>query len=119
MADRALESNEPLVSSSWPNLTKVPEHLDDILARYRLLVAAVDAEKNRAADGTYPRDGSKLALGADPFAAGPLKYKASDDARGYKVWSVWHDGTDEGGTPPAAGAKGDDAEKGDLVLERK
>jgi hypothetical protein len=116
---RAQDFSRPFVATAWPNVARVPDLVDDNLARYRLVLAAITVEKKRAADGSYAPDQSGFAFPQDPYGTGELRYKASPSGNGYKLWSVWRDGKDDGGTPPAPGASGADAEKGDLVLGRK
>ena len=68
------------------------------MARFRILRAAIQIEKMWAKQGRYPGDSAAIDLPIDPFAhPAELHYASLADGRGYKLWSVGLNGTDDGG----------------------
>lgn len=84
---------------------------DEARALLRLTRLAVRVEGARDASGRYPPDVSGLEVPVDPYGwPARLLYAPSPDRRGYKVWSVGPNGTDDGGS---------DEKLADVVLERR
>ena len=69
----------------------------------RAAALAMALNRYRAANGRWPADLNELvpafiaAVPGDPFARGPLRYRA-DNAGGWVIYSVGPDGADDGGT---------------------
>ena len=110
VVESARQVRHPLVRAEvwlWP---RVRVSHDDLLARFRLVVAAAKLEEMRAEAGSYPRDGSVLKLPIDPFAwPRTIQYEALSRGQGYRLWSVGPDLVDDHGTA---------RDRKDLVLER-
>jgi hypothetical protein len=84
---------------------------DEARALLRLTRFAARIEQARDAVGRYPTDISGLEVPVDPFGwPTKLRYAASSDRRGYKVWSVGPNLEDDGGR---------EQELADVVLERR
>jgi hypothetical protein len=100
----------PILNMTVPSLTRSRVAGLDLTARYRLVRLALAVEQAAVA-GRYPADGGGIDLPVDPHAAPALlRYQATADGRGYKLWSVGSDGKDDGGK-----AEG----QADLVVERR
>ncbi len=107
---RARRSRNFLVHMGLPSLASARAAQDRETARLRMLRAAIRLEKLRREQGRYPEDPTAVDLPVDPFAfAAKLRYASLDQGRGYKLWSVGANGTDEGGSAN---------DKADEVFER-
>jgi hypothetical protein len=102
--------SHPLVNTEVSAWARVRVSHDDLLARFRLVVAAAKLEQLQPEAGSYPSDGSALELPIDPFAwPRTIQYQALSQGQRYRLWSVGPDLVDEHG-------RADDRK--DLVLER-
>jgi hypothetical protein len=96
--DNALRSRNPLVHMGLPSLERARVAQEQERARFRILRAAILLEKAWAEDGRYPESAAALDLPIDPFAyPSRLRYAVHAEGRGYRLWSVGTNGTDEGG----------------------
>jgi hypothetical protein len=109
-SERARRSRNFLVHVGLPSLWRARIAQDQETARFRMLRAAIRIEKTCGKGGPYPASAAAIDLPIDPFAyPAKLHYASLAEGRGYKLWSVGLNGTDEGGV-----AK----DKADEVFER-
>jgi hypothetical protein len=109
-SERARRSRNFLVHIGLPSLWRARVAQDQETARFRILRAAIRIEKTWGKGGRYPGDSAAVDLPIDPFAyPAKLHYASLAEGRGYKLWSVGLNGTDDGGV-----AK----DKADEVFER-
>lgn len=84
-------------------------------AYLRLAETALAAERYRLANGRLPQQLTDLtpmfidAVPQDPFDGAPLRYQTLEN--GFAVYSVYHNGNDDGGNPAAPSSEN---QKGDL-----
>jgi hypothetical protein len=96
--DRDLRSRNVLVREGLPVLLRARVVQDELAARFRLVRAAVRLERIWAKQGRYPTNATAIDLPIDPFAyPAKLHYASLADGRGYRLWSVGANGTDNGG----------------------
>jgi hypothetical protein len=108
--ERAMRSRNLLVRMALPSLARPRSSQDQMTARFRLLRVAVRLEKIWLKEGRYPSDPAVLDLPIDPFAyPARLRYASLAEGRGYRLWGVGANGTDEGGRAE---------DKADEVFER-
>jgi hypothetical protein len=89
---------------------RFPVSFTDLAARFALVRSAVTVEAG-SNDRRYPEVAGVPRLPADPWAASqPIRYEATADGRGYRLWSLGMNRVDDGGTA---------RDQLDLVLERE
>lgn len=95
----------------------VVRHHDEVMTRFDMAHLALSVQAYFAREGEYP--GTLDALGPDVlpevprdrFSGGVLHYEPVDDRRGFRLWSVGRNRTNDGGDP------GTFNEPRDIVLE--
>lgn len=102
----------PLVAMSIPNVARICQRSDMVLAKFHLVRAAIAIEQHRSPAGLYPPAPAGILLPVDPLAApARLHYQPLSGGKGYRIWSVGDNGKDDGGISGKGTAD-------DLVLER-
>lgn len=109
---RARTTWNPLVAMAVPNVNRICQRSDMVLAKFRLVRTAIAIEQHRSPAGLYPPAPAGILLPVDPLAApARLHYQALSQGKGYRIWSVGDNGKDDGGISGKGTAD-------DLTLER-
>lgn len=94
-----------ILDSILPGIGQSLRSADRLVLRRRAVRVMLELERHRLDHGEYPGSIAELALASkclDPFSGKPFGYRRIEPAsdpqkRGYLLWTVGHDGVDNGG----------------------